>query len=73
MKFFKTPAEREVDAGRAALAKAYETEVLRPAAGGEVLLEEAERNFREGHKAVLLKLFGPTGEPAKDLDPFEIG
>lgn len=72
-KFFKTPAEKAADEAEKALARQYEVEVLRPAAGGQILLEDAVADFNERHRAVMMAIYGPTGIPDPEVDPYEIG
>jgi hypothetical protein len=72
-KLFKTAAEKSEKTAREGLVKQYENEVLRPAAGGKIRLEDAEADFNERHREVLVKIFGAKGAPAVETDPFEVG
>ena len=73
LKFFKTQDEKAAEAAKKVLAQQYENEVLRPVAGGRALLEDAEADFNEKHRAVMVAIFGPRAAPDPEVDPFEIG
>jgi hypothetical protein len=73
LKIFKTSEQRAAEAAKKTLAQQYEAEVLRPVAGGRALMEDAEADFNEKHRAVMVAIFGPKAAPDPEIDPFEIG